>query len=67
MKEKYEDRRLNAAPEPRPVNYLTRTERGWQVRPCSDHEWEYSPTTMLVTEGEYCRNCGTARQEITIR
>ena len=69
MKEKgtYEIRRPDVAPGPRPVNYLTRTERGWQIRLCSDHEWEYSPTTLLVTEGEYCLNCGAARQEIALR
>lgn len=34
-----------------------------QLAECVEHEYVYSPSTMLVVEGYYCANCGDYRVE----
>ena len=44
-----------------PPSYAERVGDQWQLRQCQEHQWEYTPTTLLVPQGEYCRNCGSQR------
>ena len=43
------------------ARYAEKVDGQWRLRHCQEHQWEYTPTTLLVPEGEYCRNCGRIR------
>ena len=45
----------------RPAGYAERVDGQWQLHHCEEHQWAYTPITLLVPEGEYCRNCGGLR------